>query len=118
MSTLSFTRRRRRGVGGGRRGGVAWAGRLGIAAIVAYCLAPFYWMVVSSLRRPADQFSNAPLPAPASFDNYTPPSTRTTASAGRSSTASSSQEYTPEPPWSSASSPDTPWRGCSSAARH
>ncbi|MFD8034168.1 carbohydrate ABC transporter permease [Streptomyces sp. NPDC059717] len=70
MSTLSFTRRRRRGVGGGGRG-VTWAGRLGIAAIVAYCLAPFYWMVVSSLRRPADQFSNAPLPAPASFDNYT-----------------------------------------------
>ncbi|MDX3263783.1 carbohydrate ABC transporter permease [Streptomyces sp. MI02-2A] len=70
MSTLSFTRRRRRGVGGAARG-VAWAGRLGIAAIVAYCLAPFYWMVVSSLRRPADQFSNAPLPAPASFDNYT-----------------------------------------------
>ncbi|WP_438305920.1 carbohydrate ABC transporter permease [Streptomyces sp. HUAS TT11] len=69
MSTLSFTRRPRRGVGQGGRG-AAWAGRLGIAVIVAYCLAPFYWMVVSSLRRPADQFSNAPLPAPASFDNY------------------------------------------------
>ncbi|MEV0495820.1 carbohydrate ABC transporter permease [Streptomyces atratus] len=50
--------------------GTAWARRLGIAAVVAYCLAPFYWMVVSSLRRPADQFSNAPLPAPVSLDNY------------------------------------------------
>jgi len=43
---------------------------VGIAAIVVYCLAPFYWMVVSSLRRPSDQFSNAPLPAPASLDNF------------------------------------------------
>ncbi|RZB19348.1 carbohydrate ABC transporter permease [Streptomyces sp. F001] len=46
------------------------ARRIGIAAIVVYCLVPFYWMVVSSLRRPADQFSNSPLPAPVSFDNY------------------------------------------------
>lgn len=42
---------------------------LGIAAIVLYCLAPFYWMVVSALRRPADQFSNSLLPAPPSLDN-------------------------------------------------
>ncbi|GGT01681.1 carbohydrate ABC transporter permease [Streptomyces chromofuscus] len=46
------------------------ARRIGIAAIVLYCLAPFYWMVVSSLRRPSDQFSNSPLPVPVSFDNY------------------------------------------------
>ncbi|MFI9616864.1 carbohydrate ABC transporter permease [Streptomyces sp. NPDC052023] len=46
------------------------ARRIGIAAIVLYCLAPFYWMVVSSLRRPSDQFSNSPLPLPVSFDNY------------------------------------------------
>ncbi|MEU1593651.1 carbohydrate ABC transporter permease [Streptomyces sp. NPDC005708] len=70
MSTLSLTRLPRRGATGRRRTG-AWARRLGIAAVVAYCIAPFYWMAVSSLRRPADQFSNAPLPAPASFDNYT-----------------------------------------------
>ncbi|HEY0699711.1 MAG TPA: carbohydrate ABC transporter permease [Micromonospora sp.] len=44
---------------------------LGIAAIVVYCLAPFYWMLVSSLRRPSDQFSNAPVPNPPSLDNYT-----------------------------------------------
>jgi multiple sugar transport system permease protein len=43
----------------------------GIAGIVVYCLAPFYWMLVSSLRRPSDQFSNDPLPAPPSVDNYT-----------------------------------------------
>lgn len=50
--------------------GRSWVRRICIAAIVAYCLAPFYWMVVSSLRRPADQFSNALVPSPVSFDNY------------------------------------------------
>ncbi|MFD0509080.1 hypothetical protein ACFQ0G_52025 [Streptomyces chiangmaiensis] len=69
MSTLSPTRLSRSRATGSRRGAV-WARRLGIAAVVAYCVAPFYWMLVSSLRRPADQFSNAPLPAPVSFDNY------------------------------------------------
>lgn len=44
---------------------------VGIIAIVVYCLAPFYWMVVSALRRPADLFSNAPLPIPMSWDNFT-----------------------------------------------
>ncbi|MCW3841192.1 carbohydrate ABC transporter permease [Micromonospora yasonensis] len=42
---------------------------VGVAAIVVYCLAPFYWMVVSALRRPSDQFSNSLLPAPPSLDN-------------------------------------------------
>ncbi|TMM37441.1 MAG: carbohydrate ABC transporter permease [Actinobacteria bacterium] len=42
---------------------------VGIAVIVVYCLAPFYWMVVSALRRPSDQFSNSLLPIPASLDN-------------------------------------------------
>ena len=41
----------------------------GIAIIVVYCLAPFYWMVVSALRRPSDQFSNSLLPIPLSFEN-------------------------------------------------
>jgi multiple sugar transport system permease protein len=41
----------------------------GIVIIVVYCLAPFYWMVVSALRRPSDQFSNSLLPIPLSFDN-------------------------------------------------
>ncbi|MER7274575.1 carbohydrate ABC transporter permease [Dactylosporangium sp. NPDC000244] len=38
--------------------------------LIAYCLLPFAWMVISSLRRPADQFSNDPLPLPPSLDNY------------------------------------------------
>jgi multiple sugar transport system permease protein len=41
----------------------------GIAIIVIYCLAPFYWMVVSALRRPNDQFSNSLIPIPLSFEN-------------------------------------------------
>lgn len=47
-----------------------WLPLLGIALIVIYCLAPFYWMVVSSLRRPTDQFSNAPLPQRWSLQNF------------------------------------------------
>jgi multiple sugar transport system permease protein len=52
----------------GRTGSSPWY-YVGIAVIVVYCLAPFYWMVVSALRRPADQFSNAPIPNPLSFKN-------------------------------------------------
>ena len=48
-----------------------WVAYLGIAVIVAYCLAPFYWMVVSSLRRTNDLFSNSPIPDPVSMENYT-----------------------------------------------
>ena len=43
---------------------------LGLALIFAYCLAPFYWMLVSSLRRTADIFDNTLLPAPFSLENY------------------------------------------------
>jgi multiple sugar transport system permease protein len=42
---------------------------VGIAAIVVYCLAPFYWMIVSALRRPSDQFSNDLVPNPPSLEN-------------------------------------------------
>lgn len=45
-------------------------GYLGIALIVVYCLAPFYWMVVSSFRRASDVFQQSPLPAPVSLENY------------------------------------------------
>ena len=41
-----------------------------LAFIGLYCLAPFYWMVVSSLRRTADIFDNKLLPDPASTENY------------------------------------------------
>ncbi|MFF3910843.1 carbohydrate ABC transporter permease [Streptomyces sp. NPDC001848] len=50
-----------------------WRRRLpyvGVAAVVAYCLAPFYWMLVSSLRRDDDIFSTSLFPSPLSFENY------------------------------------------------
>lgn len=43
---------------------------LGIAFIILYCLLPFIWMVISSLRRPADGLSNSYLPDPVSVQNY------------------------------------------------
>jgi len=54
-----------------RRGTIGKIGvYIGIAAIVVYCLAPFYWMIVSSLRRTNDLFSSNILPAPLSLDGY------------------------------------------------
>jgi multiple sugar transport system permease protein len=46
-----------------------YAPLLGVALIVLYCLAPFYWMVVSAFRRPLDQFDNSLIPAPFSLQN-------------------------------------------------
>jgi multiple sugar transport system permease protein len=46
-----------------------YAPLLGVAVIVLYCLLPFYWMVVSALRRPSDQFDNSIIPRPFSIDN-------------------------------------------------
>ncbi|MES9541586.1 carbohydrate ABC transporter permease [Spirillospora sp. NPDC049024] len=43
---------------------------LGFAAVAAYCLAPFYWMVVSAFRRPQDQFDNSVVPARWSSENF------------------------------------------------
>ncbi|GAA0352841.1 carbohydrate ABC transporter permease [Actinoallomurus spadix] len=43
---------------------------LGMAVVAIYCLAPFYWMVVSAFRRPQDQFDNSPIPAPFSVKNF------------------------------------------------
>ncbi|MET9395091.1 carbohydrate ABC transporter permease [Streptomyces sp. NPDC006624] len=50
-----------------------WRGALvyaGVVAVVAYCLAPFYWMLVSSLRRTGDIFETSLLPSPLSLENY------------------------------------------------
>ncbi|ARH94899.1 carbohydrate ABC transporter permease [Streptomyces lydicus] len=47
-----------------------WLLYAGVAAVVAYCLAPFYWMLVSSLRRTSDIFANSPFPTRLSFENY------------------------------------------------
>ncbi|HET9141584.1 carbohydrate ABC transporter permease [Actinophytocola sp.] len=53
------------------RSGRRWLLNLGIAVIVLYCLAPFYWMVVSAFRRPGDQGANTLFPAPWSLENFT-----------------------------------------------
>ncbi|GAA0940930.1 carbohydrate ABC transporter permease [Actinocorallia libanotica] len=42
---------------------------LGVAVILVFCLAPFYWMVVSAFRRPSDQFDSGPWPSPWSTEN-------------------------------------------------
>ncbi|TJZ59310.1 carbohydrate ABC transporter permease [Streptomyces piniterrae] len=47
-----------------------WLLYAGVAAVVAYCLAPFYWMLVSSLRRTSDIFDNSLFPTRISFENY------------------------------------------------
>ncbi|MUN36150.1 MULTISPECIES: carbohydrate ABC transporter permease [Actinomadura] len=44
---------------------------VGVVAVVAYCLAPFYWMVVSAFRRPQDQFDDSPVPSRWSTENLT-----------------------------------------------
>ncbi|WP_043534815.1 MULTISPECIES: carbohydrate ABC transporter permease [Actinomyces] len=43
---------------------------LGIGLILVYCLAPFYWMLVSSLRRPQDIFQTSWWPTVVSFENF------------------------------------------------
>lgn len=50
--------------------GGAIAGIAGVAFIIIYCVLPFYWMIVSSLRQPSDGRSTEFLPNPASLDNY------------------------------------------------
>jgi multiple sugar transport system permease protein len=47
-----------------------WLPYVGVAAVVAYCLAPFYWMLVSSLRNSTDIFSTSLIPHPLSLENY------------------------------------------------
>ncbi|MEU4130017.1 carbohydrate ABC transporter permease [Streptomyces wuyuanensis] len=54
----------------GRPGARAVLALLGTALLVAYCLAPFYWMLVSSFRRSSDLFDKSPLPSPWSLENY------------------------------------------------
>ena len=46
-----------------------WA-TIGIGFIVIYCLAPFYWMVVSSLRTDSEIFENSWWPRHPSLENY------------------------------------------------
>ena len=41
-----------------------------MALIVLYCIIPFYWMIVSSLRLPSEGRSTEFLPNPPSIENY------------------------------------------------
>lgn len=68
MSTITLAPRPGPQVGRRRVGGLILRGA-GIATIVVYCLAPFYWMVVSAFRRPSDQFQLSLLPHPWSTAN-------------------------------------------------
>lgn len=43
---------------------------IGIGFIILYCLVPFLWMVISSLRRPADGLSSTYWPKPMSVENF------------------------------------------------
>ncbi|TDD80592.1 carbohydrate ABC transporter permease [Saccharopolyspora karakumensis] len=47
-----------------------WLPHAGVAVIVLYCLAPFYWMTATAFRRPSDQFDLSPLPAVWSLENF------------------------------------------------
>ncbi len=46
------------------------ASYVGMALIVIYCVLPFYWMIVSSLRTPDEGRSTELLPSPASLENF------------------------------------------------
>jgi multiple sugar transport system permease protein len=69
-STARPASARRRSKATGAGGWPRFLPYVGIAIIVAYCLAPFYWMIVSSLRRTNDLFENSPIPQPVSLENY------------------------------------------------
>ncbi|MBA3529582.1 MAG: carbohydrate ABC transporter permease [Propionibacteriaceae bacterium] len=46
------------------------ASYVGMGLIVLYCIIPFYWMIVSSLRQPTEGRSTEFIPSPASVQNY------------------------------------------------
>src|SRR5512132_2340050 len=43
---------------------------VGMGLIVLYCIIPFYWMIVSSLRLPSEGLSTELIPNPASLENF------------------------------------------------
>jgi multiple sugar transport system permease protein len=58
----------------GRSGGTVFRGVLiwvGVAAIVVFCLFPFYWLINTSLKAGADLSGAALLPPSPTVDNYT-----------------------------------------------
>jgi multiple sugar transport system permease protein len=46
------------------------ASYVGMGLIVLYCIIPFYWMIVSSLRQPTEGRSTEFIPSPMSFQNF------------------------------------------------
>jgi len=46
------------------------ASYVGMGLIVLYCIIPFYWMIVSSLRLPNEGRSTELIPSPASVENF------------------------------------------------
>jgi multiple sugar transport system permease protein len=46
------------------------ASYVGMGLIVLYCIIPFYWMIISSLRDPSEGRSTEFIPNPASVENY------------------------------------------------
>jgi multiple sugar transport system permease protein len=46
------------------------ASYVGMGLIVLYCIIPFYWMIVSSLRLPGEGRSTEFIPSPVSVENY------------------------------------------------
>jgi multiple sugar transport system permease protein len=46
------------------------ASYVGMGFIVLYCIIPFYWMIVSSLRLPSEGLSTEFIPSPASTENF------------------------------------------------
>jgi trehalose/maltose transport system permease protein len=58
---------------GAKRRGVNWGAvrsYAGIVLIVLFCLAPFYWMIVTSFRDVGYTFDNTPWPTHVTLDNY------------------------------------------------
>jgi hypothetical protein len=72
VETVEAARREDRALedGARRQRSRGWLTTLGIVVVIVFCLAPFYWMVVSSLRRSSDIFAKSPLPSPLSLENY------------------------------------------------
>lgn len=64
-STTSVATRRKASFDGRALGRVA-----GMVLIVVWCLAPFYWMVVASLRKVDFTFDATPYPTHVTFDNF------------------------------------------------
>jgi multiple sugar transport system permease protein len=76
MATTTSVEARRAAAAGRarvRRGGVNWTAvrsYAGIALIVIFCLAPFYWMVVTAFRDVGYTFDTTPWPTHVTLENF------------------------------------------------